>query len=214
MRDTDQSLALVGQDLRQFGLLPFTDPTSPSLVSIVVGAPVRGSWWGHPAGGVIYDVAERLESDPDVLILPLWRGKQTLVHRHLFPALERVVSERARWQMTGLSGVSRRLLARIDRDGFAPAEVRARAPTSKSHGPSPSLRELGQRLLVLTRSVHTPSGAHALEAEPWSSWRSRLKVPKYPRSVESARADLERAAQRLTPGIDPRRFLPWGNRSH
>ncbi|MGC2288368.1 MAG: hypothetical protein WA688_00725 [Thermoplasmata archaeon] len=198
------------RNLQRFGLLPFTDPTSPSLVSLVVGAPVSGSWWGHPAGSAIYQVGETLESDPDIVVLRLWRGKQTLVHRRLFPALERVARARAPWQMAGLSKGRRRLLVLIDRAGLIQSD-----PFSSGVGPgwvgtSADLRDLGRRLLVLTRSVHTSSGAHALQGESWAAWRKRVRSPGYRGSVPSARIQLEQAARWLTPGVEPGPFFPWG----
>jgi len=206
----DSSLLRVKRELRRLGLLPFTDPTSPSLVSIVAGAPVSGSWWGHPAGQAIYRVGEALESDPDTLLLRLWRGKQTLVDRRLWPALERVGSARATWQVTGLSAAGRRLLAQVDQAGLLRSGRLGSDISSRSRGSPLALRDLGERLLVLTRSVHTPSGAHALEAEGWSAWRTRVGSPRYRGSVSSARLQLEEAARQLTPGIDPRPLFPWG----
>src|SRR5262249_40764739 len=32
------------------GLLFMHDARKPSLTAIVAGKPIRGSWWGHPAG--------------------------------------------------------------------------------------------------------------------------------------------------------------------
>jgi len=31
----------------------------PSFVVAVAGGPVKGSWWGHPKGALIYDLAKR-----------------------------------------------------------------------------------------------------------------------------------------------------------
>jgi hypothetical protein len=64
-------------------------------------------------------------------------------------------------------------------------------------------------LLVLTRSVHTSTGAHAMEAKSWSAWSAQTRTPRFSGSVESAQSALEGAAGRLTPGIDPRSVFPW-----
>ncbi|MCI4347932.1 MAG: hypothetical protein L3J97_04860 [Thermoplasmata archaeon] len=204
------ALLRVKKELRRFGLLPFTDTTAPSLVAIVAGAPVAGSWWGHPAGQAIYQVGETLDSDPEVLVVRLWRGKLTLVHRRLWPALFRVGRARAPWQMAGLDEVARGLLDLIDRVNVVRSDQLPEDFQAGYLGFRPALRDLEQRLLVLTRSVHTRSGAHALEAESWSAWRKKATTPIYPGSVASARLLLEQAAQRLTPGVESRRSLPWG----
>jgi hypothetical protein len=62
----------------------------PSVVEIVVGAPIRGSWWAHTRSHEIFDALNTLVESPDVVRLRLVNGKVTLVHRRLWPALVRV----------------------------------------------------------------------------------------------------------------------------
>jgi hypothetical protein len=62
----------------------------PSLAERVAGAPIRGSWWGHPSGHEIYRVLNRVRASPDVVAVRLINGKVTLIHRRLWPALVRV----------------------------------------------------------------------------------------------------------------------------
>jgi hypothetical protein len=62
----------------------------PNLAEYVAGEPIRGSWWGHPAGHAIFNVLNRVRDSPDVVALRLFNGKITLVHRRLWPALVRV----------------------------------------------------------------------------------------------------------------------------
>jgi hypothetical protein len=62
----------------------------PSLAEAVAGAPIRGSWWGHPKGHEIFRAAEAVSDDPDVLVCKLVDGKITYVHRRLWPALVRL----------------------------------------------------------------------------------------------------------------------------
>lgn len=61
----------------------------PKMSEAIAGEPIRGSWWGHPRGKEIYDVLGYLEGSPDVLFCRAVRGKITLVHRRLWPALVR-----------------------------------------------------------------------------------------------------------------------------
>lgn len=62
----------------------------PNVAELVAGEPIRGSWWGHPAGHDIYRALNALAESPDVVRLRLVRGKVTLVHRRLWPALVRL----------------------------------------------------------------------------------------------------------------------------
>jgi len=61
----------------------------PRLSEAIAGEPIRGSWWAHPRGRDIFDALQVLASSPDVLFCKLVDGKQTLVHRRLWPALAR-----------------------------------------------------------------------------------------------------------------------------
>jgi hypothetical protein len=208
-RRARQLISKVRGDLRQFGLLPFAGSECLSVVSVVVGAPLTGSWWGHPAGQLIYRVGNGLEDDDDVLFVKLWRGRVTLVHRRLWPALVRVGTARSGWQTDTLGADPRRLLSLIDRDGSVRSD---RIPTDFAPGARgfrPALRELERRLLVVTRSVHTPSGAHALVGESWSAWSTRVGAPRFSGSVASAEGALEVAASRLGLGTHAVSPLPW-----
>ncbi len=68
-------------------------PGVPSLVDAIVGEILRGSWWGHPKGRLIFRVLGEVYDSPDVLAMRLVRGKLTLVHRRLWPALVRLAGE-------------------------------------------------------------------------------------------------------------------------
>ena len=59
----------------------------PRLTEAIAGEAVKGSWWGHPKGKLIFDVLQTVCDDEDVLVCRLIKGKLTLVHRRLWPAL-------------------------------------------------------------------------------------------------------------------------------
>lgn len=61
----------------------------PRLSDAVAGSAVRGSWWAHPRAKAIFDALQSVSGSPDVLVCKLVGGKQTLVHRRLWPALVR-----------------------------------------------------------------------------------------------------------------------------
>jgi hypothetical protein len=62
----------------------------PNLAELVAGEPIRGSWWGHPAGHAIFDAINEVADSAEVVRLRLVNGKVTLVHRRLWPALVRI----------------------------------------------------------------------------------------------------------------------------
>jgi hypothetical protein len=62
----------------------------PNLAETVVGAPIHGSWWGHPKGKEIFWLTRSVRSSTQVLVCRLLSGKITYVHRRLWPALVRL----------------------------------------------------------------------------------------------------------------------------
>ena len=62
----------------------------PRLTEVIAGEPLKGSWWGHPKGQQIFVILELVTEAEDVLVCRLVKGKITLVHRRLWPALVRL----------------------------------------------------------------------------------------------------------------------------
>jgi hypothetical protein len=62
----------------------------PRLVEVILGEPIKGSWWAHPASHGIFAVLQAVEESQDLLVCRLVEGKVTLVHRRLWPALVRL----------------------------------------------------------------------------------------------------------------------------
>jgi len=64
----------------------------PSLPELVVGEPIKGSWWAHPAHDEIFRVLNEAADSDDIVRLRLVQRKLTLVHRRLWPAVVRVAA--------------------------------------------------------------------------------------------------------------------------
>jgi len=65
----------------------------PTLTEAIVGAPIKGSWWGHPEGKRIFAVLSEVQENEDILVCRLLAGKLTLVHRRLWPAVAALAGE-------------------------------------------------------------------------------------------------------------------------
>jgi hypothetical protein len=61
----------------------------PNLAAILADEPIKGSWWAHPKGQLIFTIFEAVADCPDILSCRLVDGKVTYVHRRLWPALIR-----------------------------------------------------------------------------------------------------------------------------
>jgi hypothetical protein len=187
--------AAVLRELDRHGLLLETDARLPSLVAIVAGGPVSGSWWGHPLGHTIFATGEALFHNQDVLVAKLVSGKTTWIHRRLWPALLAAALSRETWQMEGLSAEARTLLGEVERDG------QARASGAVA-------RELETRLLARGEQSHTASGRHAKVLEAWPLWAQRVRVTPAPSAAEGRR-QLETTLDALNARFEARGRLPW-----
>lgn len=187
------------EHLEEWGFILLQDPILPSLVGLIAGEPVRGSWWGHPKGHEIFDAAGALDDHPDVTSAKLVSGKVTFVHRSLWPHLIAVGRAREEWQTARLSAGARKLLESVD----AAKRLQAKGKAAK---------ELEAALLVASRQVHTDSGAHALELMTWETFARTAKV-RLPRgSASRARAALEKAVDAVNAEFCGKGKLPWAGR--
>jgi hypothetical protein len=191
--------------LARHGLLLLHDAQLPSATVCIAGAPVPGSWWGHPKGNLIYAALEQLE--PTVAWAKLVRGKETLVHRRLWPALVAAAASGQPWQSRGLKPDAGALLKRI----------RARGPVRTDEAPRPGGRKLGvvateleRRLLAHSYTEHTAAGHHARFLETWSAWAKRHDIrPEDLPEPGEALAALSAPVLAWTEGRRPRGALPW-----
>jgi len=200
-------VATVLAELDRLGLLLQSDGRFPSVAGLVVGAPVTGSWWGHPRGKEIYAVAVEVGEHADVLTVKLVDGKLTLVHRRHWADLLAIARAGAPWQLAGLTPLARDLHGRVVKAGeLHPDPPKKRSAVDPKR--KEAIQQLESRLLVYSSSVHTPSGAHARSLESWDHLMKRLKLPAAPRAVADAQKALEKAAAGLAPGQPPPP-LPW-----
>jgi hypothetical protein len=177
--------------LTQHGLLLKQDKALLSVVGLVTGEALVGSWWSHPDAHQIFELLEALGERADLLETKLIHGKVTFISEPLWPALLGVATSNEPWQRAALSPAARRLYAEVTRSGERDAS-------------GPTVKELEQRLLVRTEQRHTPSGHHVLVLESWARWAARHCVIALP-SAE-ARAALENATRPLGAPLEA---LPW-----
>jgi hypothetical protein len=71
----------------------------PRLVEAILGEPIRGSWWAHPASHGIFAVLTSVGESSDLLMCRLIDDKVTVVHRRLWPALVRLERRFTRRQL-------------------------------------------------------------------------------------------------------------------
>jgi len=77
----------------------------PSLAEAIAGEPLRGEWWSHPKGRVIFEVTRAVRDARQVLVCRLVGGKVTFVHKRLWPALVRLAPQLPKQSLARLSEV-------------------------------------------------------------------------------------------------------------
>jgi hypothetical protein len=193
--------------LERNGVLLLSDALLPSVATLIVGGPIGGSWWGHPRGNEIYNLGNELEDQPDVLVTKLISAKVTFVHRRLWPAIVAVGQARAAWQMDGLSEAALWLLGQVDEAGHLAWDDIPPVLPPDNRPARVAVKAIEPRLLVHTREVHTPTGAHAKELTTWAAWAAATKTP--PLDLEAGTQGLEAVLDDLNRRHAATARLPW-----
>ena len=198
----------VFREIEKWGLLLESDPKLPSVCTIITGEPMKGSWWSHPMAQIIFQVNERLDDHPDVLIAKLLAGKVTFVHRQFWPALLAVATSKEPWQVRNLPDTAQKVLKFLKNAGAARSDELSIGTVARKEL-NESVRILERRLLVHSKQVHTESGAHAKVLESWESWAAAAKLKAGEISVTKAKKSLEQRVQELNERFDGKVTLPW-----
>src|SRR5712692_11545294 len=201
----EEALELVVRGFRRVGILLESDPRLPSVTGLVIGRPLRGSWWGHPSGRRIWRVLNKFCRRREVLTTKLVSGKVTFVHRRLWPQLLAVSTSKEEWQTASLSSEASALLRVVDRKG----EIRTDARKLSKRGIPSAARELEKRLLVQSEEVHTERGTHAKILRSWRNWSRRVGFTRKLPGVEKSKREFEKLLQSLNDRYDADGRLPW-----
>lgn len=150
--------------LAKHGLLMKADARLPIVTTMVTGEPVKASWWAHPLAHTSFFALRDLADHPDVLLLKLVAGKDTFVHRRLWPEIAAVALANDPWQTRRLDPDTMELLDRVNALGSIEREGQA-------------ARLLESRLLVHGIQVHSHEGHHRKRLETWQQWAARAGQP-------------------------------------
>jgi len=160
MSDLDTVVAAIDKH----GLLLLQDKKLPSVVGLLTGESMSGSWWSHPKSHRIFACLQQLPQRRDTTSVRLVDSKVTFVHRRLWPALLAVAEAREPWQTRALAPDARALLQRVEQEQTV-------------HATGPAARQLQDRLLVHGEQEHTDAGHHAQVLQTWKAWRAGRALP-------------------------------------
>lgn len=198
--------------LMRHGVLLEADSRLPSVVSIVAGEAVQGSWWGHPQGHDIFAACQALHDNDEVLTVKLISGKVTYVHRELWSNLVALATCGEDWQFEGLSPHARSLYEKVEAEGMLRTDLLDKRMKGDSEKVGVRVRELEERLLVYTTFLHTEKGTHAKAVESWATWLERVRAESAlagkPRA-KKAREIFEVIVESLNEKYGGDATLPW-----
>ncbi len=146
----------------------------PCFAEAVAGGRIKGSWWGHPKGRLIFTLGEALGDADEVMGLKLLEGKATLLHCSLWPALLAVVLDEA-WRTARAKTIppgARTLWRKVEK-----ASVRGAAKAEAD--------ALEGSLLVHCASEHTDKGRHEKRLTAWSRWAAAREIEPTPGGPEA-----------------------------
>ena len=186
-----------------------SDPKLPSLVSIVVGEPISGSWWGHAKGKEIFDLASKLDDDTDIVTAKLVSGKVTFVHRKLFSHLYAIGISEEDWQLDGLSHEAEKLLHIVTEQRVVETHNLPEEILWKIGKPAKTCDELEKRLLICTGELHTETGAHAKRMWCWEEWAEVRQVSSRETSVTRSKAEFKNVLEKWNTEYSVQGKLPW-----
>ncbi|MEB3196835.1 MAG: hypothetical protein VKP62_06485 [Candidatus Sericytochromatia bacterium] len=196
------------ETLARQGWLLVADPALPSLATLVAGEPIRGSWWGHPAGKAIYALSDALQRRPDVMVVKLVAGKLTYIHARLWPALLGVAMAGEPWQVQKLSAEAKWLQLRMADKGRIRLDQMLHADWA-ARDLARAAKLLESRLLIYSEDIETERGAQTRALEPWQHWRERTGYDTPPLAPQEGRQALIEAVAPLIPGGKAARLMPW-----
>ena len=199
----------VFRPLERWGLVLESDPSFPSVATLVAGGPVRGSWWAHPKAHDIYNVSHALGEHEDVIVAKLVSAKNTYVHRRLWPALLAVGAAREPWQLDRLPDTARRLFDAVTAAGELRTDQVPRTGGRRKDLPGEAARELERRLLVYSEEVHTETGAHAKQLETWERWARKAGARKGRKTAKQGKRVLAEVVGAINEKYKSKGRLPW-----
>jgi hypothetical protein len=205
-------VSLIFERIASYGMLPQTDACLPSIVSLIVGEPVRGSWWGHPRGGEIYNLLGEIADHDDIEEVRLIDGKVTYIHRRLWPALIGVATSGEAWQLRNLSPAAGKLLAMVNKMGECRLDRISIPDMESSKKPGDVARDLERRLLLHGWQIHTERGAHTKCLATWERWMKHRGIPLPEITVDAARRELDTHLVRLNTESGGNARLAWWKR--
>lgn len=144
------------------------DSNLQSATTIIANEPIKGSWWPHRDGSVIFHTLGNILDSKDVIAPKLINGKVTLLYKELFPYFNSIVSSPKNWQIDNLKEDCKIFLRDVQKNGGCLRSDEYKWEGDRKLGDV--IRDLEKKLLVYSLEIHTDSGAHAKIIHTWENY--------------------------------------------
>jgi hypothetical protein len=147
----------------------------------------------------MFQVLTEVASHPDVLTTKLISGKDTFLHRSLWPAFLAVAMGRELWQFDALDAAVHAVLKQVEDHGV----IRTSGVEA---------RTLEKALLVHGEQVHTAKGSHGKVLKSWTKWITDASAGRLELTAAQGRESLDKTVSYLNSRYGGRGKLPWWGR--
>lgn len=171
--------------IKKNGFLLLSDNDQPAIVQYISGEKIKGSWWGHPLGNLMYNVSQDLADEKDILVIKLINKKVTYLHcdywNELLTALIKNQDNNLK-KVKNLKKLHLALLDKVEKIGTLKLDKNLFTLTPTELGKLAT--KLEENLLCYSTSEHTNSGKHVRILKSWSQLFKDLKKsnPKFLKS--------------------------------
>lgn len=202
-----KALLKIQKEFKKEGLLLLSDASLPSLTAHIAGEPIKGSWWGHPLGNLMYNISNQMEDDPQILTVKLINKKITYLDKKHWPALFTLAQSESPWQTKKLTPEVKKLLELVQKKG----SLKADDPTLKK---SPTeigklASKLEEKLLIYSKSIHTDSGKHIRVLTSWAQLAKELKLKPHPMTFDEAIGHFDKLKNQIQKRTKAQFNWPW-----
>jgi len=202
----------IKKKIEDYGLLLEADSGFPSIVGLVTGEKIKGSWWGHRKGHEIFSISRKIRDEEDILVIKLISGKVTYVHKRLWTDLITILMVKENWQIDKLSNNGKKVLELVERAGVIRAdnlESETKNQLNK-RDLNKAINEIEKGLLIFCNEVHTEKGYHAKLLKTWNHFLKE-KALKFNRQTDivAAKENIDKIVAELNTKFDSKARLPW-----
>ena len=166
------------EEIEKNGLMLLQDKLFPNIINSIIGKSISGSWWSHPQGNHIYNGINWAMDQNQVICVKFLSGKNTYIHKKLWPYFFSIVNKARDWQTDKLTDDELKLYSIISKKS-----LRSDNPLAKLN--KNILLKLEKKILFESNEVHSETGKHYKLYKKWDAKiTNNTQLPDYQTSID------------------------------